>query len=87
MGLSSRAEARHAWSLRRYFHVGAAVSPTTLYQVTDHLHQGRTVRVPVNAIGPTVSAWLAESGAHSPMVEDLTRAVRKRRLARRLCCR
>jgi hypothetical protein len=76
MGSSSRAEVRHPWSLRRYLHVGAAVSPTTLYQVTDQLHEGRTVRVPVNAIGPTVSAWLAELGAHSPMVEDLTRAVR-----------
>lgn len=40
------------------------------------LHAGRTVRVPANAIGPTVSGWLAELGAKSCMVDDLTRAVR-----------
>ena len=76
MGSSSRTEVRHPWSLWRYLHAGAAVPSTTLYQVTDRLHEERTVRVPVNAIGPTVSAWLAELGANSPMVEDLARAVR-----------
>lgn len=40
------------------------------------LHAGRKVRLSANAIGPTVSAWLAELGANSPMVEDLARAVR-----------
>ena len=76
MSSSSRAMAPHSWLLSRYFHFGATVPSTTLYQVTDGLHQERTVRVPVNAIGPTVSAWLAELGATSPMVEDLARAVR-----------
>ncbi len=76
MGSSSRSEATHSWSLWRYLHIGATVSPPTLYQLTDRLHEERTVRVPVNAIGPTVSAWLAELGANSPMVEDLARAVR-----------
>ncbi len=32
--------------------------------------------MPANAIGPTVSGWLAELGAKSCMVDDLTRAVR-----------
>jgi hypothetical protein len=30
--------------------------------------------VPGNEIAATVSAWLAELGAHSPLVEDLARA-------------
>lgn len=76
MGTSARTEASHSLSLWRYLRAGHAGSPTTLYQVTDRLHEERTVRVPFNAIGPTVSAWLAELGANSPMVEDLARAVR-----------
>jgi hypothetical protein len=71
---SARSETSHSWSLWRYFRAGA-VSPPPLYQVTDRLHEDRTVRVPANAIGSTVSAWLAELGADSPMVEDLARAV------------
>jgi hypothetical protein len=75
---SSRTETKHSRSpwRRLHLHPRAAVASTTLYQVTDRLHQERTVRVPFNAIGPTVSAWLAELGANSPMVEDLARAVR-----------
>ncbi len=76
MGASSWADAWHLWSLWRYRRAGASVSALPLYQVTDRLHEGRTVRVPVNAIGPTVSAWLADLGANSPMVDDLARAVR-----------
>jgi hypothetical protein len=76
MGSSSRTEARNLWSLWRNLRGQAAASTVTLYQVTDRLHAGRTVRVSANAIGPTVSAWLAELGANSPMVEDLARAVR-----------
>jgi hypothetical protein len=75
MGSSSRAEGRHAWLLGRYLHRSAAIRPTTLYRVTDRLHEGRTVCVPGNAIRPTVSAWLAELGADSPLVEDLAQAV------------
>jgi len=40
----------------------------------DRLHNGRTVQVPGHEIAPIVSAWLAELGAHSPLVEDLARA-------------
>ncbi|UQX12705.1 hypothetical protein [Candidatus Mycobacterium methanotrophicum] len=47
----------------------------TIYRVTDRLHDGRTVCVPGDQIATTVSAWLAELGAHSPLVEDLARAV------------
>jgi hypothetical protein len=47
----------------------------TTYLVRDCLHAGRTVRVPVHEIATTVSAWLAELGAHSPLVDDLARAV------------
>ena len=46
-----------------------------IYQVTDRLHEGRTVHVPCHEIGTTVSAWLAELGAQSQLVEDLARAV------------
>jgi hypothetical protein len=76
MASSPRTEARHSWSLWRYLRAGAAVPATALYQVTDRLHEERTVRVPCNAIGPMVSTWLAELGANSPMVDDLARAVR-----------
>jgi hypothetical protein len=48
----------------------------TIYQVTDQLGDGRTVRVPGDEIATTVSAWLAELGTHSPLVEDLARAAR-----------
>lgn len=40
----------------------------------DRLHNGRTVQVPGHEIAPVVSAWLAELGAHSRLVEDLARA-------------
>jgi len=49
---------------------------TTTYQLTDCLHQGRTVRVSSDGIACTVSAWLAELGVHSPLVQDLARTVR-----------
>jgi hypothetical protein len=46
------------------------------YQLTDCLHEGGTVHVSADRIACTVSAWLAELGAHSPLVEDLARTVR-----------
>ena len=46
-----------------------------IYQVTDRLHEGRTVRVPCHEIGTTVSGWLAELEAQSQLVEELARAV------------
>lgn len=49
---------------------------TTRYQLTDCLHEGRTVHVSADGIACTVSAWLAELGTHSPLVEDLARTVR-----------
>jgi hypothetical protein len=48
---------------------------TTVYQITDRLHDGRTARVPGHQISATVSAWLAELDAQSPLVDDLSRAV------------
>jgi len=48
----------------------------TIYQLTDRLHDGHRARVPVHEITATVSAWLAEVGAYSPLVDDLARAVR-----------
>jgi hypothetical protein len=48
---------------------------SAIYRISDCLHHGRTVDVPADEIATTVSAWLAELGAHSPLVEDLARAV------------
>ena len=47
-----------------------------IYRVTQCLREGRTVTVPADQIAATVSAWLAEFDAHSPLVDDLARAVR-----------
>ena len=49
------------------------LSKTTMYCVTDRLHDGRAVQVPGHQIAPLVSAWLAELGADSPLVQDLAR--------------
>jgi hypothetical protein len=45
-----------------------AVPTTSIYRVTDRLHEGRTVDVPCHQIVTTVSAWLAELEAHSQLV-------------------
>jgi hypothetical protein len=45
------------------------------YRVTQRLRGGLTVEVPADAIAATVSAWLAELGADSPLASDLERAV------------
>jgi len=50
------------------------MSTMTVYHITDQLHDGRVADVPAHQIAPTVSAWLAELGAQSPLVEDLARA-------------
>jgi hypothetical protein len=44
------------------------------YYVSDRLRDGRMAVVPGREIATIVSAWLAELGAHSPLVEDLARA-------------
>ena len=47
----------------------------TVYQLTDRLHDGRTVCVQADQLAPTVASWLAELGACSPLVDLLSRAV------------
>jgi hypothetical protein len=47
-----------------------------MYQLTDRLHNERTAHVSCDEIAATVSAWLAELGVQSPLVEELARAVR-----------
>lgn len=59
---------RHHWQQRR--------STTTFYQLTDRLHNGHVARVPAHQITATVSAWLAELGVDSPLVDELELAVR-----------
>src|SRR6478752_10806106 len=56
-------------------HHRRAVPTTTIYRVTDRLHEGHTADVSCHHIVTTVSAWLAELGAHSPLVEDLARSI------------
>jgi hypothetical protein len=46
-----------------------------IYRITDRVHDQRTADVPCSQIVTTVAAWLAELGVHSPLVEDLARAV------------
>lgn len=76
----------HSWSslsFRRLTSVDAQAKSHTglkqraaVYQLTNRLGDGRTVRVSGDEIVTTVSGWLAELGAASPLVEDLARAVR-----------
>ena len=47
-----------------------------IYRITQRLRGGLTVEVPADAIATTVSGWLAELGADSPLVHRLERAVR-----------
>ena len=47
----------------------------TVYQITDRLHADRIARVPATDIAATVSAWLADLGASSPLAADLAHAV------------
>jgi hypothetical protein len=68
-GARLRSWRRQAGSLR-------AASVKTIYQVTDRLHREYTVRVPGDEIAATVSSWLAELGADSPLATDLGQAVR-----------
>ncbi|WP_110314739.1 hypothetical protein [Mycolicibacterium moriokaense] len=51
-----------------------ATRTSAIYRVTDRRHQ-RSVHVPAHEIATTVSAWLAELGANSPLVDDLARAI------------
>jgi hypothetical protein len=50
-------------------------SMVATYQLSDRLHEGRRVRVLAEQIPGTVSAWLSELGACSPLVDELARAV------------
>jgi hypothetical protein len=47
-----------------------------LYRVTDRLRRGPMAYVQGDRIAATVSAWLAELGAESTLVDDLAQAVR-----------
>jgi hypothetical protein len=51
-------------------------SVTMSYSVIDRLHKGRSARVSVDEIAATVTYWLAELGATSPLVDDLVCALR-----------
>lgn len=59
-------------SMRRHHHPSAQDAG---YLLTDRLHEGRRVAVSADQIPGIVSAWLAELGVGSPLVDDLARAV------------
>jgi hypothetical protein len=65
---------QHVWPRLRHQRTQQA-GATVIYQVKDRLHKGRVVNVPASQVAATVSAWLAELGAHSPLVENLARAI------------
>ena len=56
--------------------VRRVVQPAPTYWLTDCLHEGRSVRVSVDEIAGTLSDWLAELGARSPLVDELGQTVR-----------
>lgn len=45
------------------------------YLLTDRLHEGHRVEASADQIPSIVSAWLAELGVGSPLVDELARAV------------
>lgn len=45
------------------------------YLLTDRLHDGRNAQVRADQLPRTLTAWLAELGAHSPLVDELAKAV------------
>lgn len=52
-----------------------AAAPT--FVVIDRLHGRRAVGVPGDQIAATVSSWLAELGANSPLIETLAVAAQR----------
>ncbi len=61
----------------KWLHHGPHRRPQdAFYQLSDRLHDEHVARVPADQITATVSAWLAELGVHTPLVNDLERAVR-----------
>jgi hypothetical protein len=61
--------------LFRFGLLGQRTAHSRVYQVTDRLHDGRTVRVPGDRIACTVSAWMGELCVDSPLANDLASAV------------
>ena len=53
----------------------------SMYHVNDQLHSGREVCVAADKVADVVSSWLAELGAESPMVEQLSSALAAGQLA------
>ncbi len=72
LAIPARAARRGAttttWSSERH-------GEMTIYQLTDRLHDGRTVRVQADQVAATVASWLAELDACSPLAELLGQAV------------
>jgi hypothetical protein len=67
--------ANAASRLAAHAHPSRSGHRATVYQITDRLHADRIARVPATDIAATVSSWLADLGANSPLAADLARAV------------
>ena len=52
-------------------------APTPIFRVSDRVHAERSVTVAAHEIAATVAGWLAELGVHSPLVDQLDRALVK----------
>jgi hypothetical protein len=65
------AQARPHWR----HHRPQAASASRVYAVRHRLHESRTTYIPASELVATVSTWLAEVGARSPLVEALAQAV------------
>lgn len=73
---------RHLGGIRRAVHRDAREGSQAdtertelIYQLIDRLHEDRTAQVTAAEIVKTLSAWLSELGANSPLVEDFANAV------------
>jgi hypothetical protein len=64
------APARPLWRHHR-----PQAAPSRIYAVRHRVHGSRTIYIPASELAATVTEWLAELGACSPLVDDLAQEV------------
>ena len=64
------ASARPRWRRRR-----PQPAASRIYAVRHCVHGSRTIYIPASELAATVTEWLAEVGACSPLIEDLAQEV------------
>jgi hypothetical protein len=60
---------------QRWRHRRPRAAASRTYAVRHRVHDSRTIYIPATELAATVSEWLAEVGACSPLVEDLAHEV------------